>query len=195
MDGDVRIIQQPHVLAPRKLDFTLPAGSNLAEFLEAAGLTVKPNETVFLNEEIIPPDAWPTVYPRAEDLVRVAVVPEGEGDGRKTVRTVAMIVVMVAAAYVAGPAGPGGVWGAMAGASIAMGGSFLVNAFLPMPLTTPRLADLTRTEGARSLSGSRNRPNPFGALPRVYGRTRLYPPLAANPFVLCEGDEQYMYLL
>ncbi|KFF50449.1 hypothetical protein GY26_01800 [Gammaproteobacteria bacterium MFB021] len=46
-----------------------------------------------------------------------------------------------------------------------------------------------------SLTGSQNRANPYGVIPRVYGNPRWFPPLAGNSVTESAGDDQYLRML
>ena len=48
---------------------------------------------------------------------------------------------------------------------------------------------------AYAITGTSNRLNPYGAIPRVYGKRRLFPVLAAKPYTETVGNERYMRLL
>ncbi|MEC8919238.1 MAG: host specificity factor TipJ family phage tail protein [Pseudomonadota bacterium] len=46
-----------------------------------------------------------------------------------------------------------------------------------------------------SLTGSQNRANPYGVIPRVYGNPRWFPPKAGNDVTESAGDDQYLRML
>src|SRR5690606_6605734 len=46
-----------------------------------------------------------------------------------------------------------------------------------------------------SLSGARNALEPFGAVPRLYGRRRIYPKLGAKIYTEIVGNDQYLNVL
>ena len=67
---------------------------------------------------------------------------------------------------------------------------YAVNALLPPP--KPKLRDQTAiaTSPTYALTGTQNQLAPYQAVPRVYGRHRLYPPLAAYPVTAGQGTTQ-----
>jgi hypothetical protein len=90
-----------------------------------------------------------------------------------------VILIVVIALSVAAPDGiPIWVWGAV-GAVAAMA----VNILLAPP--PPKLGSLAGLAGANrpaesptfSITGSQNKANPFGPIPKVYGRHRLFVPV------------------
>lgn len=104
-----------------------------------------------------------------------------------------MIVVMAAAWYVGGAVGAGTFYGNLAAGATMIGGSLLVNQLIPLP--QPSMPTAAKAANAHAISGASNQARPYGAVPRVYGKHRIYPPFAAKPYVLTVGGEQYIYLL
>jgi hypothetical protein len=167
---------------------------------------------------VVPREHWQRVRPKPGTVLTVRVVPQGggggSGGGKNPLRTVLTIAV-VAAAFVLGPA-LGAAMGlptsatilgieginlaaAVGGAAITLVGNLLVNAIAPPP--RPRLAELSlggpqsRTSPTLAITGTRNRANRYGPVPRVYGRHRAFPTLAAHPFTEVEGNDQYLRML
>ena len=143
----------------------------------------------------------------------------GGGGGKSPIRLIAMLAIMVVAAYAAAVIGPmvaGQMWGAgmimpgtsfaiassvagaIAGGVITMVGSALVNAMIPASSPASRSVDTNQPSYGSSLStptysimGVRNRANPLGVVPKVYGRRRVFPMLAANTYTETQGSDQY----
>lgn len=148
------------------------------------------------RETEIEPALWRRVKPRAGVVLVVRVVPEGRF-GRGLLRLVAAIAVVAAAAffgpivggYITAATGIGATTAnALGSLAVTMVGSLALNALIPPP--KPRLGDASRL--AASLSGVGNQAVPFGAVPRIYGRVRFAPRLAAR--VLSENQGQSSYL-
>jgi predicted phage tail protein len=86
------------------------------------------------------------------------------------------------------------------GIGISMVGNAIVNAIIPTGSAANRDTGLTSYGSSVStptyaVTGVRNRANPFGVVPKVYGRRRVYPVLAANTYTESQGDEQYFRAL
>jgi predicted phage tail protein len=175
------------------------------------------------RESVVPFDQWRYVRPKAGASVRVHVVPMGGGGGggggKSPIRLVAMLAVMVVAAYLA-PYAMGALaqgWFAatgvlvsptafaigsgIIGGAITMIGNAIVNAIIPASSAANRDTGSISSYGSSvstptyAVTGVRNRANPFGVVPKVYGRRRVYPILAANTYTESQGDEQYFRAL
>ncbi|MEN2977856.1 host specificity factor TipJ family phage tail protein, partial [Tistrella arctica] len=184
----------------------LPEGATLAEMVAAAGISgVRLTAThVEIGGHMIPRDRWHRVRPRAGMMVTVRVLPlGGGGDGNKVVRSLLMIAVVAAAAWLGGPLG-GFIAGeigigvevatALAVTAITTVGSLLVNALVPP--TQPRLSTATG-DGVKTygISDLRNVADPWGTIPKVYGRMRVWPKRAAKVVTEIVGDDQYLRVL
>jgi hypothetical protein len=179
----VQIHAQPHPLRAELLAAAAPEGMTLAEMLgKDAGAALQ----AWVGDVRVPREHWSRVRPKAGAVVTVRAVAM-DGDGNKVLRTVLQIAVLIAASYIP----VAGVWGKIAYAGAVIGGTLAVNALVPPQL--PR-TDRPAT-GLQALAGTQNQVSPFAPIPRVYGRTRLYPPFAASPYTEVVGNDQYLRLL
>lgn len=136
---------------------------------------------------------WHRVRPRDGVRVVIRLIP-----GKDALRTVLMIVVSVAAVAL------GGVWGpsvagwlgvadavgtALVSAGVSILGNLLVNALVP-----PVKPDNDRAT-SYSIAGWKNKLDPNGAVPVVFGTMRYAPPFGAMPYTEIVGDDQYMRAL
>lgn len=166
---------------------------------------------------VIERENWHRVRPKAGTVVTIRVVARGGGGGGKSpLRIILSIAVMVAAFYAAAALGPvlanaiaapvGGGAGAFGGASafavsigkavvggiVGMLGSLAINAIAPPPKPKPpTLAVATRSAPVLSITGTSNRANPYGPVPRIFGRHRVFAPLAAAPFTEIVGNDTF----
>lgn len=149
----------------------------------------------------------------------------GGGGGKNPLATVlslaVMVVAMVAAPYMA--AGMASYMGAgttiissagvtfaasasfmsvatpLIGMGISMVGMMAVSALIPP--TSQSLGALSGAVGSAgesatlSISGGGNRANPYGVVPRVYGRHRVTPLYCAETYTETVGKDQYLYCL
>ena len=197
--GRVRLTARPHPFGAGRADMAVEAGPTIAEMLEVAQAdpVLRRHAAIYLGDHFVPRESWHRVRPKPGTQVTVTVVPQG-GDNAKVLRTVLTIVVIAASVYtgnyVAGLEGSSALLGGLAQAAVSIAGTLAINALVPLP--KPQLSDLSgdpRSSGF--LSGSRNRLNLFGVVPRVLGRHRMTPPFAARPFTEVAGDDQFLRIL
>ncbi|WP_189611417.1 host specificity factor TipJ family phage tail protein [Pigmentiphaga litoralis] len=139
----------------------------------------------------------------ADDVCAVMLLPQGGGGSNplQVVLQVALIAASIYAPYLAGltmtlanGAVVASTAGALLSAGVMLAGSLLINALLPPPkaasATAREAASPTYTVGAQG-----NAARLLEAIPVLYGRFRLYPDFAAQPYVENIGNEQYLYQL
>lgn len=188
----VELVAKPHPLRADTYTCQLDAGATLLDLVGEQPLTVHAQ----VNGAPWPRARW--AEPLPDGLVTLYTVPQGDDLGRIAL----MIGVAIAAAYTGGlAAGALGLTGntaiaVQAGVSaiVSVAGSLAVNALIP-----PKQPDVPANSGGStirsSLTGTANRPNPYGVVPRAYGSPRWFPPLAANPVTEVDSDEQYLRML
>lgn len=155
---------------------------------------------VMLNGEIIEQDQWALTFPAVGDNVAIVLVPQG-GDIGKTLGMIAIVIVAAVAAYFTGGAaaaawGPawGAAVGAAVGATVTLIGTLAINALFPPPAMSFDSSTGAASESATyGFNKQSNTATPYGAIPRVYGRLKLFPVLAAVPYIVSKGDTQYLY--
>ncbi len=129
------------------------------------------------------------------DVVAVFYLPgDGGNGGSNPLRTLLQVALVVASAWV--PAALGLQAGAAAAmsAGIIIGGNLLLNAVLPPP--TPNLASgREQASPSYGINAQGNRARLFEAIPVLYGRFRVYPDFAAEPYTELDGNQQYLYQL
>lgn len=169
------------------------------------------------NETVVPYVNWRSVRPKAGSVLLVKAVPQGRGGGG-VLRVFASLAIAVAAIYFA-PAIVGGSMALAGGAAAAVAdaigmttftaalaigavsvgitlvGSALINAILPTPSAANRESDY----GSSSLStptyaitGLQNRSNPYGPIPKIYGRRKVFPVVAASLYHETQGSSEYI---
>jgi hypothetical protein len=189
----------PHPFSLERIERQVVEGQTIDEIMAAVGC--KPGRAYFvlLNGIEVPPQMWTRVRPKAGSEVTIKAVPlgGGGGDSNKTLRTVLLVVIVIVALAltIAAPyLGP--VWGIAAlgaAAAISIGGALAINALLPPKFNLPR--ERGREEPGFSITGSRNVAAPGQAIPRVYGRHRMFPLYAARPYTEIVGEHQYLRML
>lgn len=211
IERDVRLIVCPRPLSTTRdrIEVAIPAGATMAEHLRAVGCDLdRLTALVSIDGKLIPRAEWEYAVPRAEQFLTVQAIPAGgdDGGGKSILGIVAMIGLVVATWYIGGGGlagllpealqlvGTVGGWQAV-GAGVLIGGSLAINALIP----PSRQLDDGMGAGAANpsyfLTGTKNQILPFGTLPQVLGRHRIFPPYAARPFTEVVGKEHFLRCL
>jgi len=201
----VRLVACPRPFSIDRIEQYIPEGTTVAEMMR--GLGINPDRIfarVFIDDQLVPKAEWEWAVPRAGQFVTVRAIPTDGGQGKDALRIVAMIAVVALAVasgqfYGAAFASSIGVSNAVGAAiittTVSIAGTLAVNALIPPP--KPKLQDLSslNLSPTLSLTGTSNQLAPYAPIPRVYGRHRIFPPLAARPFTEIVGNDQYLRLL
>lgn len=203
LDGEVLDPEPVHVTAlmrpfnfeRTRLDVT--GTYTIRELLAQVGIRPGTPTLVYLNGVLVPERGYDRVRPKPGTSLLVRVVPRGgnTGGALKIVAGVVLIVVGIVLA-VAGY----GIGLPLVGVGVSLLISGIINILLPPP-TPPRLRALSGQDNTAALSpalaigGGRNAMRPYGTVPRLIGRHRIFPPYAALPFTEELGSDQYVRLL
>jgi hypothetical protein len=145
------------------------------------------------------------VRPKPGRTVTIATVPRFGGGKKNPLRFLLQLAVAAASFIVpallplAGVTLFGGLVSAssLVGAAIFGIGSLLVNAFIPAQ--APKLKELNGTAGrdspALAIQGIRNQANPYGVVPRLYGKLRITPYFGAKTFTEIRGKDTWLRCL
>lgn len=195
----VAALIRPHMLSPRdQRALEMPEGLTIAQMVALVWPVdvARGHAVVFIGEVQVPLEYWPRVRPKAGALVRMALT-FGGGDSKGILASVAMIALAVIAPPLGAWIAPTiGVSSVIATAGITMIGALAIGALFRPPAIAAGAGAQTPTESATySLSGQANQATPYGVVPRVYGMHRLFPRLAAVPYVATEGPNQFLYML
>lgn len=183
------------------------AGQSIAEIIS---LVAKPWQheylRVVLNGEVIDREDWPLTVPGTDDVLNILLVPQG-GDTGQILKMVAVIIIVAVVSYfTAGALGPGtaaaltagqaAAVGAAAGAVAGLAANLALNAVFPPP--TASYGGVSGGSGVSEdpvygFSKVSNAANPYGSIPRVYGRRKVMPQHAMNPVIISSGTNQYLY--
>lgn len=220
--GWLDVVAATRPFAVEVIQRRIPAGQTLIEIVrEACGAEILTRHArVWIDDVAIPRENWRRVRPKPGHHVIIRVVPGGGGGGSggKSPLRIILSLAVVAASFVLGPA-LGGVLGsavmgsawaaasastvaifnAVGSALISIVGSTLVNAFVPAPRAAlaqaSGLAQIAATSPTLSITGAANRANPYGPVPRVFGRHRVFPLNGAAQYTEIVGDDQYLRCL
>lgn len=214
--GSVRLIKNPF---DRKVDvLVIDYGDNFKTIVENINLpeSIKKRLVIYKldenldNPELIPQEEWENTFPKDSEhyQIMMAIQGGGGGGGGKTVlRMVAMVAIMAVASWaVAGVMSAIGGFGFSAGFSalstfgtgVAMGiggvvGGLITNALIPPPEVGNQ--NNMASDNTRTLSGASNSANPYGPIPRIYGKTRFSPYKIAPDYTEVVGETSYLRTL
>jgi len=161
------------------------AGANLCD-VERAHLVA------YLDGVEVERDRWPEVLPRAEQCVLFAVRPSGDS-GKKVLRTILQIAIIAVAAWIGGPANAAFFGSQLAATAAAVTFAAVANLTLTA-LLPPASANFAGAESGPSiyfLDGAQNDERPFGQVPLLLGRHRMFPPLGGHVLPEHVGDTMF----
>lgn len=198
-------------LGNEKGDFTqeIPDNSNLRtlvlKVLEPIKLQRPPEEVfhVLVNGHIVDSKDWDKTVVNRQDDILIAPQIHG-GDSTEIFKSIVIIAAtVISGGWAAGVWGAGTIAAGLATAAITIGTSLILNALIPPPV--PDSLSIGGSGGgqagsqAYNINAQSNRVNKFGLVPKVYGSHRMFPLVAANPYIQLEVDKetnkyvQYLY--
>lgn len=204
--GSMYVAHRPHGDTILQIVDSVP---NLPAEFKALG-------AVSVNGQVVPRELWGLVRPkptRPDRPVAVVLHPTlhgggGKGSGKTIVSLVAALALVVVTAGIGSGAILGGLStsiGTSLGLSAAAGAQFLagavglagalaIAALTPPPSLSSQTggADTSNGEQKQSASASGNTLNPGGAIPRVIGTRKLFPPLVGEPIVELVDEDEYV---
>lgn len=89
-DGTLQLIAKPHPFNPDAVWTEVKSGQTIAQML---GTHVSITAEVSIGGHIVPRQLWPRVRPKAGQMIHVAILPQGGGNGSKWIRIVALVVI------------------------------------------------------------------------------------------------------
>jgi hypothetical protein len=222
-EEDVRVVSAAHPLKVEHQTRLVKHGLTIDEIVKTVQPDPFLIQHVYVEIDgwPVPREKWHLIRPKAGHTVNIRIVPMGGGGGggKNPLRTILMIAVMVAAIAL-GPAlgaamfgtsiinaglgigltvGQGiALTGAIGTAIIGGIGMLLVNAIAPVkPPKAPSLNGTVSYSDSKThfIEGSRNQPSLWSAVPVVFGRHRMVPPLGAKSYTEVLGDSQYLRMI
>lgn len=141
-----------------------------------------------------------TRIPEEKNHVYIKLVPEGDsnedaGKGMKVGGTLSVIAGITTIAFL-GWTGLGGLLGAAfigAGLACFAGGAVLCNINVEIPSVGKTKQEAPEQDP--SIRGSENQMRPYGVIPTLFGKRRIYADLAAKSYTWSENDSVYLYQL
>lgn len=189
----MNFIQKVEQLDPRVETLPVETGANFRKQLNQMGLlgddlksrlspfVVRVGDKYLLEEE------WPEAMPDEPVLIeKLAAGGGGGGGGSKPLGIIMAAFAIVAAPFTAGQS----LLLLIPAAGLLMTGS------VPVPKAmSPSLTGTDTVSSTYSVSTNLNSARLYSAIPRLYGRLKITPDLASQPYTEFEGNEQYLYQL
>lgn len=207
--GDVvRVVGVAHAFATERVEAELPAGYTVAELIEGCAGFLPPRAVVTLagadgQPHVIPRENWRRLRPKPGTVLSFRALPQGGKNagilralmGLVLVAAVAFLAPYLVAAILPGLSGIGlSIATGLVGGVLTGIGQFALNALFPV--RPPKLGDSGDAgTPTQSIAAAQNRANPWGPVPVVFGRHRVAPVYAAQPYTEIVGDDQYLRLL
>lgn len=183
-----------------RIDRVLDEGKTVWQLVEEQKVDLKRPTICMINGGAVLRRFWNDLI-QPDSLVCFITLPEGGGGGKSSnpVQVVLMVAVVVASVYTGGAvaAAYGAVWGGVAAAAVSIGGSFLVNTFVPPPKASLNGSGSSNSIAAQSptysLQAQGNQARLGNPIPVIYGRHLIYPDFASQPYYAYANDEQYVF--
>lgn len=194
----------------RRVEIDLSVGLSIQEIVDGCEFPEELRSLVhaFVDDIEVPRSQWRNARPKDGTAVYICVLPHGGGDGGKnplaTILTLVVAVAAIAFAPVVGAALLGSAAATVVGATtlgtivgglvINLVGALVIGALIKPP-ESGQFSNQPLSAPNYQITGSSNRRNPYGPIPRVFGKRRVYPVVAANPYTESEGNDQYLRLM
>jgi len=142
----------------------------------------------YLYGHEIPKDMWANIKPKDANNLMIGIVPESGSNGR-LLGQIAILAVVIATTVATG----GGASAYWAPALAGFAATLVVNALIKAP--TASLGGLGSDFGANesqmyTIDSQANSINKYGPVPRVYGKHKIFPTIAAAPYTEFFADNQ-----
>ena len=211
---DITICKNPFRPQLDRVEVSARTGTRLDTVLRREGMIVGRGRrmvrehtfVVQVNGEWLLQAAWARRL-KADDVVLVALLPGKGGGGSNPLQIVAMVALAVATAGAAAAWGPAlgaamglagttatAVGGAIIGSAIMIGGSMLLSALFP-PAKPPSTMAREQASPTYTIGAQGNMARLMESIPVQYGRFRVYPDFAAQPYTELDSNQTYLYQL
>jgi len=155
-----------------------------AEETENVNEQTKEYFIILIDGYQVDPDFWPYFKPKPIANILIAIKPQG-GEDAPLFGQIAVLAVVIASAYI--PGAP--VW---LPAAAGFAASLIVNSLIkPPPVDIAGLSSGYQAGDSQmySITGQSNQVKLYGIVPKVYGKHRVFPTIAANPYTDLETAE------
>lgn len=163
---------------------------------------VKPFVVTTNGSDFLLAKDWKRCLADGEVLLVIAAPPAGGGGGSKILAIIAIIALSVFTAGIAtgllattgGLFAAGSVSAAVLAGAVSIAGTALINALTPQP-KPPAGQNRGTTSPNYAIGAQGNTARLMESMPVLYGRFRIYPDYAAQPYTDYRSNDQYLYQL
>jgi len=161
---------------------------------------------VLVNGHLVEKDFWETVQVKESDSVLIAPIISSGSFGQIAKIAITVVVAAAVASVTGDPTSAyylGSTMSALAVAGATIGTSLVLNALIPPPVPggfdIGGIGSSFEKSQMYTISSQGNSTDKFGFVPKVYGRHKIFPKIASNPYTEIETDPttgdlvQYFY--
>ena len=172
-----------------------PFGQTLEALAAAQGLA-DAHAIAMVGDVVVPRTAWKYLKPKpGVDIILRRVPEKGGKSGLGALLSIASLFVPAFGPTISLFEGTAFATSFSLGQMAVKGALFLASAALSRP-PSQRLGGHTYADQPSfQITGGSNKAIPYGPVPRLYGRHRIYPPLAATPYTETVGGKHYLNML
>jgi hypothetical protein len=175
--GKIRVLVLDNPFTLDRRDLTIDAGDTVEAIIRNLGLASWKDAMVAIDGAPVRSEWWARVRPRSGHVMTVRAIPRGQGDsGTKgwTQILAGVVLIIVGILLLDTPLAALSPYLISAGIGLAISGA--ITLIFPPP-QLPKLKDRSSSDQpVFSITGSRNIANPWGVVPRVFGRHAIFPP-------------------
>ena len=204
--GDVQVSVSPNPFLVKRYDHCVEAGISIADIV--AKVIPNSNLWVYIHVNIddmyIERQNWTKIYPKAGAIVQINALPMGgRGGGKNPLRTIISLAVMASTSFIGGALagtalGQASIFGISASkiitGAISFAGRLAMSALAPPARQSSKISAVKDTP-TMFIQGAKNQILPFGIIPQILGKHRVFPPMGARPYTETIGNEQYLRML
>ena len=175
-----------------KTEFDFEQGISINEIIKKIDVlhAVNTGWRVLIDDEIVTDFEQ---VPKEGQHVYLKIIPENDTKDVGTGMKAAGYLSIWAGILVGGLLGWTGFGGMLGGILIGTGVSMLFGGTLLLATDIPN-TDTEKPETDPSIRGSRNQSRPYGIIPTLFGRRRIYADLCANPYTWVDPSDGSVYL-
>lgn len=198
LDAPVHLVSASHPLSLQTTMIDIAAGATIAELIATVGMPTWAEPRVYVNGDLVYPEFYRVVRPKHGAHVLVRFIPRGGGYNKNlgNILSGVLLIIHGILALAFPVTAPFGV--PLIGAGVGLILTGLINMLIPHEKKKMRpLATSTADAESPTLSiaGQSNGARPYGVVPVVLGRHKIFPPYAAKPYTERVGADQYLRLL
>ncbi len=182
-----------------RINTTIEDKQNVWQIVETQKVNLNLPTICYINGKPTLRKDWDNQLPANSFIAFITLPLGGGGGGSNPLNVVLMValVVLTVVTYGAASAAWGVYWGAAAAAVVSVGGSMLINAFVPPPRATLNgmTSSLSSQSPTYSLQAQGNSARLGNPIPVIYGKHLIYPDFAAGPYYKYINNDQHLFQL